>query len=293
MASAKGNLYMTYCLRMDEVAMNKLTLLPIGIGVLLAEAMDKSIRATIPDLAGRESIRRVVSDGGTNHHAVSTATYGTGAASPASATDRDESPWPSSTVARPTVKWPNDVLLGGRKVAGTLIETCRVQCDGDRSGWKIPGGDYWLMVGIGVNIESHPTDLLDAHPNKAGGTLVPKSTAPPRAATSLRQHCDCGQLPSPVKLGIELACEIERLVLGELSSKANDGQESLSYSGCSSPSTSASIVDRWRSWSNLGENYVLRDTGETVQTVDIEADGRLRVLGDDGKERMLVSDYFV
>jgi BirA family biotin operon repressor/biotin-[acetyl-CoA-carboxylase] ligase len=39
-----------------------------------------------------------------------------------------------------TVKWPNDVLAGGRKLAGILLETT---------------GDT-LVIGIGVNLASHP-----------------------------------------------------------------------------------------------------------------------------------------
>ena len=40
------------------------------------------------------------------------------------------------------VKWPNDVLAGGKKLAGLLLE----------------GGDGWLAIGIGVNLAGHPPD---------------------------------------------------------------------------------------------------------------------------------------
>ena len=39
-----------------------------------------------------------------------------------------------------TLKWPNDVLLGGRKVAGLLLEA----------------GAGWIVVGCGINLISHP-----------------------------------------------------------------------------------------------------------------------------------------
>ena len=45
-------------------------------------------------------------------------------------------------------KWPNDVLVGGRKLAGILLE----------SGSTAADRLAWLIVGIGVNIASHPPD---------------------------------------------------------------------------------------------------------------------------------------
>ena len=46
------------------------------------------------------------------------------------------------------VKWPNDVLAGGRKIAGILLEAETAQ------GQETP----WLAVGIGVNLAHFPPD---------------------------------------------------------------------------------------------------------------------------------------
>jgi BirA family biotin operon repressor/biotin-[acetyl-CoA-carboxylase] ligase len=46
------------------------------------------------------------------------------------------------------VKWPNDVLVGDRKVAGILTE---MEIDGERV--------RFVVVGIGVNVNMAPTDL--------------------------------------------------------------------------------------------------------------------------------------
>ena len=43
------------------------------------------------------------------------------------------------------LKWPNDVLVDGRKVSGVLIE----------SGAR-PDGRLWLAVGVGVNLKTAP-----------------------------------------------------------------------------------------------------------------------------------------
>ncbi|MDX2073833.1 MAG: biotin--[acetyl-CoA-carboxylase] ligase [Alphaproteobacteria bacterium] len=45
-----------------------------------------------------------------------------------------------------TCKWPNDVLLDGKKLAGILLES--FPCEKD--------GKQWLVAGVGVNVDSHP-----------------------------------------------------------------------------------------------------------------------------------------
>ena len=64
--------------------------------------------------------------------------------------------------ARTRVKWPNDVLVDGRKVCGILLES-----------GQAPGGGLWVAVGIGLNLTAHPDDaerpaISIAH---AGGSL--------------------------------------------------------------------------------------------------------------------------
>jgi BirA family biotin operon repressor/biotin-[acetyl-CoA-carboxylase] ligase len=49
--------------------------------------------------------------------------------------------------AKVSVKWPNDVLIDGRKVAGILLES-----SGESGAGPLP----WLAVGIGVNLEQAP-----------------------------------------------------------------------------------------------------------------------------------------
>lgn len=52
------------------------------------------------------------------------------------------------------LKWPNDVLIGGRKVAGMLLET-----DGTTG-----SAVTWIALGIGINIVSNPPAVATAYP---------------------------------------------------------------------------------------------------------------------------------
>ena len=50
---------------------------------------------------------------------------------------------------KPSLKWPNDVLIGGRKVCGILLEAS-----------SLPGGAHAVVIGIGVNCRSCPDETL-------------------------------------------------------------------------------------------------------------------------------------
>ena len=67
------------------------------------------------------------------------------------------------------LKWPNDVLLLGRKLAGILLER-----SGDR-----------VAVGFGVNLASAP-QLADRQGASLAGAIVPQAFAPLLAGTFAR-----------------------------------------------------------------------------------------------------------
>ncbi len=68
-------------------------------------------------------------------------------------------------------KWPNDVMVDGKKLSGILIESGRT-----------PGGALWLAIGMGVNLAHAPTDVE-------------------RPATSIAAHLKDGMSapPSPIE----------------------------------------------------------------------------------------------
>ncbi len=67
------------------------------------------------------------------------------------------------------LKWPNDVLIHGRKSVGILVE----------SGARTAGG-LWVAVGIGVNLAHAPTDV--ERPAVAFADHMPGPPPEPRAA---------------------------------------------------------------------------------------------------------------
>lgn len=65
-----------------------------------------------------------------------------------------------------TLKWPNDVLIAGRKSAGILLES-----------GSLPNGRLWLAVGVGINLAHHPEDSERPATDftEHGGTLGPET----------------------------------------------------------------------------------------------------------------------
>lgn len=54
-------------------------------------------------------------------------------------------------------KWPNDILLGNKKMGGILLESFTTQSE-DATGKTKPR--QWVVVGVGMNIDSYPEEAL-------------------------------------------------------------------------------------------------------------------------------------
>jgi BirA family biotin operon repressor/biotin-[acetyl-CoA-carboxylase] ligase len=70
------------------------------------------------------------------------------------------------------IKWPNDVLLGGRKVAGILVEA-RLQ-------------ERWAVVGIGLNVAVREADFPVELRDRAGTLGLEPDAIEPTLAALLR-----------------------------------------------------------------------------------------------------------
>lgn len=71
----------------------------------------------------------------------------------------------------PRIKWPNDVLLGGRKVAGVLTE---LDAEAERV--------RFVVVGIGVNLNAQPDDFPPELADKATSVAIASGERVDRAA---------------------------------------------------------------------------------------------------------------
>src|SRR3954451_19543427 len=65
------------------------------------------------------------------------------------------------TGCAPTIKWPNDVYLSGRKVAGVLVE-----------GRTAGDGTYVAVAGIGINVNQTIDDFPDELRETAGSLAM-------------------------------------------------------------------------------------------------------------------------
>ncbi|MFM7303991.1 MAG: biotin--[acetyl-CoA-carboxylase] ligase, partial [Alphaproteobacteria bacterium] len=76
-------------------------------------------------------------------------------------------------AAQPSLKWPNDVLLRGGKLAGILVET----------GITADHGLDWICIGIGVNIANKPK--LPDRTTACLAEYLPNPPTPQALATAL------------------------------------------------------------------------------------------------------------
>lgn len=102
------------------------------------------------------------------------------------------------------IKWPNDIWLEGRKLAGVLIEAKTPGQDSARAGRPGPGSiqphDGWAVIGVGLNLtiepEEFPPDLRETAVSlfglSAGGRGEVSSGAsrsgPGRVAPAAKRH---------------------------------------------------------------------------------------------------------
>ena len=194
------------------------------------------------------------------------------------------------------VKWPNDVLINERKVAGTLIESHQVVTNTNNS--NNVSSTNWMLIGIGVNVAYAPTINTTGFQRGRLATCI-------NDHISLDKDDDEGKDDDGDSRAKNLAVILAKDFIGWLI------EDSLSSSSISSISSSSKIINEWKQYTEFGNEMELRndtptnnklnvsvsdggDGGEIVIPIDIELDGRLRVrCKRDNLERLLCVDYLL
>jgi BirA family biotin operon repressor/biotin-[acetyl-CoA-carboxylase] ligase len=150
-----------------------------------------------------------------------------------------------------TIKWPNDILIGDRKVAGILIETSH-----DRT------GSLLAIMGIGVNINGRFPFKQDASPEELQ-----------LAATATTLEAVYGQPISRESFLASLLQHIEAYYLA-LQQEAQDPWLIENATG----SFSRAIREKWRSYlSTLGRSIQVRQGDSILHGIaeDVNETGEL------------------
>jgi biotin-[acetyl-CoA-carboxylase] ligase BirA-like protein len=172
----------------------------------------------------------------------------------ASSVDDDSAP-------RLSLKWPNDVLVNGYKVAGVLMES------------ELVGKEQYFLVGVGVNLVQAPAVPSDGS-NRG------------RPATALLEHCtDEDMKESLVMNGLGNDVTVAQILGDDLAISLVEWWQTTNAD------SAQQVLDTWKTHADFSLSQTIRDTGEKVQPIMLENDGQLRVRGQDGRERLLVVDY--
>ncbi len=78
----------------------------------------------------------------------------------------------SATDISPQIRWPNDVYVGSRKLAGILVEA------------RLTRGDGWIAVGIGLNCLQQPAHFPDEIRTSATSLEIESTSPIDRAAVA-------------------------------------------------------------------------------------------------------------
>ncbi len=68
------------------------------------------------------------------------------------------------TAIKPDIKWPNDILIGGKKVCGILLEADARLTQGTRVAY--------VIIGIGINVNLQPADYANIASTAASLSVV-------------------------------------------------------------------------------------------------------------------------
>lgn len=157
------------------------------------------------------------------------------------------------------IKWPNDIVAGGKKICGILLE---MNSEADRVNY--------IILGMGINYSQKASDFPGELQDRASSILLELSASDDRSGYVKAKNGSGGRL------------ELVRALLQELDSVLLDILDGKNRE----------VLDLWREYSaTIGREvrFTLRDSEYTGTAGDITEDGRLVVDCSDGIRRELIS----
>lgn len=157
------------------------------------------------------------------------------------------------------IKWPNDIVAGGKKICGILLE---MNSESDRVNY--------IVLGMGINYSQESADFPDELQERAASILMSLNDSKKLCRESDTRSGNAGRLA----LVRAVLRELDAVLLDVLNGK------------------NSRILEMWKKYSaTLGRDvrFTLRDTEYTGVARDITEDGRLVVDCSDGIRRELIS----
>ena len=179
------------------------------------------------------------------------------------------------TGVKPTLKWPNDLLLGKKKLSGILTE---MSADTRKIRWIVLG------VGLNVNTKEFPSELETiaqetiAQETITQETITQKSTALKSIATSLRLYTG--------------RCHPRELLLATILERLEHWFTVLTEEGA------AVVIDAWKAKPNiLGQLVTVKTAGKPNSlsglAKDLDDDGALLLETREGAVERIISGDLV
>ncbi len=183
------------------------------------------------------------------------------------------------------IKWPNDVLIGDRKVAGILIETSHIQCgtaEQDRSSQLV------AILGIGVNVNGHIQNMPLEEALSNDGQSLEESLQQPGYSQRASLHSTATTLETECGHGVSREVFIAHLlqhVEADYQALQQEARELFVAGNGHSPASHA-IWERWRGQlSTLGRPVQVRQGNTIISGVaeDVNEDGELLLRSHSGE----------
>ena len=195
----------------------------------------------------------------------------------------------TSNSPKINVKWPNDVLIDGNKIAGVLIES-----------YMDHQNNIWLLVGIGVNVFYAPAvPLKGKHRGRQATCLKDVIMKYKNTYDDNGNHVctDINHENADID-NVDHENDHVLIYIKKAQLMASNLAQDLATWVTNTPTNNTrdnNVIKDWKEWAEFGQELILRDEpgDEKVWTVDIQNDGQLRVKDKHGKERLLVADYLL